>query len=470
MRHEQAWIIDQGGQSTRVIVYQNSGEAIFSLARQLSTSRCSNQVTHQPLQLAEDIKELLSGAAGRYNPSKAVIGIAAQRASFLAIDKVSMQPISPIVSWQDTRAAKLVSALDPVSRQLIYEHTGLMPNAHLGASKMQWLLRYDDEVRKAARQKRLVFLSVASYIAMLMTKELPYFDHATASRTGLFNIRSLSWEPVLLELWDIAEDHLPPLRRTHQYWGRYQQQALVNWVGGDQALMTTLESSAHKVSVNLGTGAFISYANEKQKLPSSLLLTLVNTSRSQVHRAIEGTVNAAATAIQWAATHLGLSVDHFWLKLERFNLNHKSAFQSDQAIPIFWFGEVATGSPFWSGRIKTCWSSISQIEKMALAVVEYIAFSLRANIDPLIRVNPDIRLLVLSGGLASQPSLGQVVANVSGLKIVIRSEKELTSIAVAKLLLSLPADKNDGEWFEPVELDALEQRYQRWLSVMMQKA
>jgi glycerol kinase len=80
---------------------------------------------------------------------------------------------------------------------LIERKTGLEVDAYFSATKLQWLLENIPGARLRAERGELAFGTVDSWLVYKLTGR-HVTDVSNASRTMLFNINSLRWDPELL--------------------------------------------------------------------------------------------------------------------------------------------------------------------------------------------------------------------------------------------------------------------------------
>src|SRR6185295_15989616 len=116
---------------------------------------------------------------------------------------------SPVISWQDRRNAAFVAQLISRARE-IHARTGLVLSPHYGASKLRWCLDNLPEVASAARDGRLAFGPLSSFLLFRLLEERPLVtDPANASRTQLYDPAARDWSPQLLDLFGINSACLP---------------------------------------------------------------------------------------------------------------------------------------------------------------------------------------------------------------------------------------------------------------------
>ncbi len=129
-------VIDQSSQSSRALVFDAHGTTMLLLWRAVATGFIAgNRVEQVPADVVNSIRELLVDVAAKLGPNLQRLQSAAlvtQRSSLVCWHRQTGEPLSPVISWQDTRAATYLAEikLDPAA---IADLTGLRPNAHYGA-------------------------------------------------------------------------------------------------------------------------------------------------------------------------------------------------------------------------------------------------------------------------------------------------------------------------------------------------
>jgi glycerol kinase len=109
--------------------------------------------------VTEAIAELLEGADGEV----IACGLDHQGESVLAWDAESGQPLSPIVVWQDKRSQEILDELTDREDE-VKELSGLPFDPYFSAAKLAWLLRHNDDVKKAREGDHLRMGTVDSFL------------------------------------------------------------------------------------------------------------------------------------------------------------------------------------------------------------------------------------------------------------------------------------------------------------------
>jgi glycerol kinase len=175
---------------------------------------------------------------------------------------------------------------------------------------------------------------------------------------------------------------------------------------------------------------------------------------------VEGNVNGAGTALEWAGRTLGIA--HLTVELPQW-------LERPEAPPLFLNGIAGLGGPFWQPEFESRFEGDGEPWRKAVAVVESIAFLLQANLDHMATYVPAARRIRVSGGLSQQDGLCRRLAAVSGLPVHRRDDPEASARGIAYLAAGRPTGWNTGaheEVFEARPDPALRRRYERWRALM----
>lgn len=466
-------IIDQGGHSTRAIIFDSDGKELATSAIAVAT------LFPQPAFAEQDSKQvllsldncLLSLAEKLSSNEIEAIQSAAlivQRSSFLACRKSDLQPLTNIISWQDTRNQALINQLH-ATFNLIRIKTGLRANAHYGATKMRWLLDNDRNVQQAAANNDLLFVPLAAYLAArLVHTTTVVVDPVIASRTLLCELGSMQWSAELLQLFGIQSCYLPSIVASDYPVGHISmadKHISLKLVGGDQSFIA-FSSGIHLLPtdlfVNVGTGAFIQTLidSEQSDIDDNLLCSPAVITQSEKILMAEGTINAAASALEWLWQHENVSMTYSEVD---------AALLAVKAPPLFINTVSGTGSPYWLAYQppRFIGDSDNLVEK-AVAVVESIVFALMDNVVLLIKNKPEINRIMLSGGFSRYDGFCQKLANLTAINIVRPKDHEASARGAAIYLMQKNIDAEDipADQFLVQSDNALKQRYQHYQQII----
>ena len=185
---------------------------------------------------------------------------------------------------------------------LIREKTGLVIDAYFSATKIKWLLDHVPGAREKARRGDILFGTVETWLIWKLTRgKVHVTDYSNASRTMLFNIRTLSWDEEILHILDIPREILPtPLPSSH-FFGTADESFFgapipIAGAAGDQqaALFGEACFSAGEAKNTYGTGCFLLMNTGESPVFSQngLVTTIAWGIDDRVYYALEGSISA----------------------------------------------------------------------------------------------------------------------------------------------------------------------------------
>ncbi len=456
--------IDQGGHASRASLCDGNGRIVATANIPIETRNLApDRVEHDPEAMVASLRNAIAEVVHEAgNHPVVAAGLATQRASIVCWDKTTGAALSPILSWQDRRAAEWLHRLDKDAGQ-IRLRTGLPLSPHYGASKLRWCLDHLPAVLRACREGRLAWGPLASFLVFRLTAERTLCaDPANASRTLLWNIDSSDWDPRLIKLFGIPGEALPPCVPTRHAFGRIRSAKRgipLTLVTGDQsaALFADNSTATGNVSINLGTGAFLQQPLSRRPATSRLLISMAYQDLAQRIFALEGTVNGAGSALSWAAQQLNLTMADIRRDLPDW-LRH-----SDEP-PLFLNGIAGLGTPYLLPMFASRFVGEDSPAEKCVAVIESIVFLLQVNLEEMtLNATPDVQI-ILSGGLSRLDGLCQRLADLSGIPLRRPPDHEASVRGLIRLLTAnqTAADPAAGTRFLPKPNSKLAARYRRW--------
>ncbi len=460
--------VDQGGHATRATAYNLAGQRLgFALVTVATQHNALGHVEHDGDELAASIAIALEELAGHVPVQQwDSIGLAVQRSTIACWDSETGALLAPVISWQDRRNALWLKGLTRHADR-VHELTGLPLSPHYGASKLRWCLDHLPAVRQAAAEGRLQAGPLASFLMHRILEGRPFVcDAVNASRTLLWSPFQRCWSKPMLELFGIPPAILPPVTSNIMDFGVVSlqgSQVPLRLCTGDQSVVPYASGLLDPAAayVNLGTGAF-TLLPLKSPLPALPLLTsLIHDDGQHARFALEGTVNGAGAALTWLEHHQGADAARLLALLAREPL-------VDDEAPLFLNGVSGLGSPFWRPDFVTQFVGEGTPLQECRAVLESVAFLIKANLDEMRLHAAAPQRLVASGGLAANALLCRLLATLSGVAVDYAEDREATSRGLAFLLAGQPSGFIAQLMTRtPPEADAaLLARYLAWLEHM----
>ena len=216
--------LDQGTTSSRAILFNRAGEIVSRAQhpfRQIYPQ--PGWVEHDPLDIWQTEKRALAEAvdAAHIDP-KAIraVGVTNQRETVILWDRRTGQPVSNAIVWQCRRTAGICDELKAQGLAgTVAEKTGLLIDAYFSGTKLRWLLDNVPGARARAERGELLCGTVDSWLIWNLTGGAVHVtDVSNASRTMLFNIHTLDWDPDLCRALNVPMQLLPrPVGNSEQY-------------------------------------------------------------------------------------------------------------------------------------------------------------------------------------------------------------------------------------------------------------
>lgn len=310
-------VLDEGTTSTRAMLYSATGERLATAQAELTqyyprpgwVEHDAAEIWDRTLKCARQMVERAGGPA-----RIAAIGIANQRETIVAWDRVTGEPLARAIVWQDRRTADRCADLRTAGLEpMLQQATGLVIDPYFSATKMRWLIDHAPAVRDAGA--RLALGTVESWLVWKLTGGCHVSDASNASRTQLVRLEGDSWDQGLCDLFGVPRAALPEIVDNAGTFGFTRPDLFgdpipICGLAGDQqaAMIGQACLSPGEAKATLGTGAFI-LANMGPAIPVSrhrLLGTLLYRMGGRRAYALEGSIFAAGSLIQWLRDGLGL--------------------------------------------------------------------------------------------------------------------------------------------------------------------
>lgn len=458
--------LDQGGQSSRALVFNDNGERLAAATRNIATRRDADRIEHDAAAVLTSLHEVVDEITDQ-TFEFAAAGLACQRSSIVCWDRDTAAPLSPVLSWQDRRGAKMLQALE-LDPERVRASTGLLASPHYGASKLRWCLDNLPDVQAANRDGSLLGGPLASFLLAGLLREKPALvDPANATRTLLYDRHTGQWNRWLADAFAIPLALLPRCVANRYPFGHLvaDNATIPHTVcQGDQsaALFATGRPQTGEVFINMGTGAFIqTVAPDGIADVPSLLNSIVWRDDELSIRVFEGTVNGGAAALKKIGTSLGIDTS---VVVE----NAPTWLATVSNPPLFLNGVSGLGSPFWRADFDSRFVDDGDVFEKMVGVYESICFLIMCNLDALNAAGVGIDKLTVSGGLSRLDGLCQRLADLSHCTVRRPHIGEATARGLAFLLAGMPVEWSSvaEDTFTPESNEGLVARFRRWRGAM----
>ena len=437
--------LDQGTTSSRCIIFDHSGAMLASAQREFAQHYPKpGWVEHDAAEIWETTLEVARGAmakAGLSAADIAAIGITNQRETTVVWDKETGAPVCPAIVWQCRRTAPMADALAASGwAEKIRQRTGLVPDAYFSGTKLRWILDKIPGARRGAEEGRLLFGTIDSWLIWNLTGGRAHVTDVTnASRTMLFDIRRLRWDPELLELFGIPERMLPKVQPSSCIYGETEPGLFggkipVAGAAGDQqsALFGQCCFEAGDVKNTYGTGCFLLMHTGSEPVFSEngLITTIAASGPGKIRYALEGSVFTAGAAVQWLRDELKLIPDAAASEAEARSVADTGGVY---VVPAF----TGLGAPYWNQYARGTITGITRgftRAQLVRATLESIAYQ-TCDICRAMESDAGVELtrLRVDGGAAANDLLMQFQSDLLGAEVLRPACIETTALGAAYL-------------------------------------
>jgi len=423
-------VLDIGTTSMRGILYDSQGnKRVVHQVKNHPRFEENGIVNETPLDWSENTYEIFREILGSgMAEDLEAISVTSQRSSILPVDR-NGNPLMDTIMWQDVRNREICRKLEPYNEKL-FAKTGSRVNSVFSGSKMTWVRKEAPEIYR----KVYKFVNIPEYVMHLMTGGYNS-DYTYASRSGLMNLHTKTWDDELLEMYEVERDRLCTLHEPGSIVGTTNaffrektgcpEGIPVITAGGDQqcAAIGQGVTSAGNVSIVAGTGGFIIAACDG--IPENLTDNVIcNCSSIAGKYVIEANVLACSAAFDWFAREI-YGMEKIDYRLTEAELTRKPGLSDCLAVPYL----KGRGAPDWNANAKAIFADVTlatERSDLFKALMEGIFMEL-ANHIAAFSDYVDIGNICVSGGMTASPAMNQLQADVYGRDIFVYEDPEATA-------------------------------------------
>lgn len=423
--------IDQGTTGTTVLIVNRRGRVVGRAYKELSQYYPRpGWVEHRPDEILQTTRWVIKRAldtAGLRAGRIYAIGITNQRETTILWERSTGKPVSHAIVWQCRRTKDICERLKARGYASLFRRkTGLVLDAYFSGTKIRWLLDHVSGLRKRAARGSVAFGTVDSWLLWHLSGGKTHAtDYTNASRTLLYNIHSLRWDPQLLDVLEIPPSLLPEVKGSSASFGLTVSRTplpagipITGIAGDQQASMVghgCLEAGSAKNTY--GTGCFLLLHTGRRCIRSqnALLTTLAYDGTSRPAYALEGSVFIAGAAIQWLRDELKLISS----AAQTESIARRVADTGGvYVVPAF----VGLGAPYWDMDARGAIVGLtrgSHRDVLIRATLESLAYQTKDVVEAMQR-DSHIHLsqLQVDGGAAQNDWLMQFQADILGIDVV----------------------------------------------------
>ena len=430
--------IDQSTSGTKALLFDESAQLIgrSDLPHTQKVSE-NGWVAHDPMEIWENTKGVVKAVVDKTGIDRgeiAGIGISNQRETALVWDRESGLPVYDAIVWQCARGAKICEGLSEYA-VMIRERTGLRLSPYFSAAKIAWVLQNAGDLSG----RKLCCGTIDSWLVFKMTGGAEFrCDYSNASRTQLFNIRTLSWDADICKLFGVDPDTLPEVTDSDGLYGYTDLDGYlpakvpIHGVLGDShgALFGQGCLTPRMIKATFGTGSSVMMNTGDKPIFSDagIVTSLAWCMGGKVNYVLEGNINYTGSVIKWLVDDVKL--------LTASRESGELAAQANPEdttylVPAF----SGLGAPYWDSEAKACICGMTRSTgkaEIVKAAEECIAYQIT---DLVLLMQKEsgmpVTELRVDGGPTKDRYLMQFQSDMLSIPVAVPHNEELSGIGAA---------------------------------------
>ena len=434
--------IDQGTTSSRAVLFNIAGKAIFKSQLEFKQYFPQNGwVEHDPEEIWRTTKKVLLNVIKKSKKFKGeilTIGITNQRETTVLWNRITGKPVYNAIVWQDRRTADFCNKFKSRKKDhIINKKTGLLIDPYFSATKIKWIIENVTKAKKLLRKKQLLFGTIDTFLLWRLTKGARHATDATnASRTMLYNITTHDWDLQILKSLKIPRHILPIIKDSSDNFGKTHKSITgksypITGVVGDQQAAAIGQCCFKKGSVKstYGTGAFVlmNTGNKKIYSKNRLLTTVCYRLNGKSTYALEGSIFIAGAGVQWLRDKMKLIKSaHETEKVVKSLKNNCGVY----LVPAF----VGLGAPYWDSQARGVLSGLTRntgYKEIIRATLESSVYQSYDLFNAMKKDGLKPKLIKIDGGMVKNNWFSQFLSDVLNLSVYRSQVDETTALGAA---------------------------------------
>ena len=434
--------IDQGTTSSRAVLFNIAGKAIFKSQLEFKQYFPQNGwVEHDPEEIWRTTKKVLLNVIKKSKKFKGeilTIGITNQRETTVLWNRITGKPVYNAIVWQDRRTADFCNKFKSNKKDhIINKKTGLLIDPYFSATKIKWIIENVTKAKKLLRKKQLLFGTIDTFLLWRLTKGTSHATDATnASRTMLYNITTHDWDLQILKSLKIPRHILPIIKDSSDNFGKTHKSITgksypITGVVGDQQAAAIGQCCFKKGSVKstYGTGAFVlmNTGNKKIYSKNRLLTTVCYRLNGKSTYALEGSIFIAGAGVQWLRDKMKLIKSaHETEKVVKSLKNNCGVY----LVPAF----VGLGAPYWDSQARGVLSGLTRntgYKEIIRATLESSVYQSYDLFNAMKKDGLKPKLIKIDGGMVKNNWFSQFLSDVLNLSVYRSQVDETTALGAA---------------------------------------
>jgi glycerol kinase len=300
----------------------------------------------------------------------------------------------------------------------VRKKTGLFIDPYFSATKIRWIIDNIRGVKQSVEKGTVLFGTIDSWILWQLTGgKMHATEPSNASRTLLFNIHTMRYDPELLRIFRVPQSILPEVKNSSDDFGTTDPSITgteipITGILGDQQASLFAQGGWEKgvIKNTYGTGLFLLAATPRLSAnPGKLVNTVAWKIDDNITYAVEGSVFVGGSCIQWLRDGLNIIGDSRQTEALARSLSSNEGVYFVPAL-------TGLGAPYWDPAARGTIIGITRgtrREHLVRAALEGIAYQVRDTVEVMERVSRGTyRQIRVDGGASRNDFLMQFQADI----------------------------------------------------------
>jgi gluconokinase len=424
--------IDIGTTSVKAIAFSADGKVLFEQAIAYAMTHPKPDWSEQdPEEIVKALFQCVENVLQHFHPAPPILlSFSAVMHSLLAVNDQGT-PISKCIIWADNRAAAIASRIQKEQKSTaLYHKTGVPVHAMSPFCKLLWLR----ENEPLLFQKAFKFIGIKEYVFFKLFGTY-VVDSSIASATGLMNLKTIQWDPDILEETGLQQNRLSRIVQIREIFTSpvlFPQLKNVPFViGGSDGAMANLGTSSGNegsLVVSIGTSCAARVIIRGAVTDQAMRTFCYHIKDDQY--LLGGAGNNGAVVLQWLKEKFFVSAGNFpdFLALA-------SGVQAGSDGLIF--------LPYILGERAPMWNASAKGVLFGLTVNHNRAHVIRASMEAVINCvyaismpiceNRNIQQIYVTGGFAQNDEWVQILTDVFNLPVWVSETIENAAWGAVKI-------------------------------------
>ena len=474
--------IDQSTQGTKAILLDASGEIVSKTF--LPHEQIINEqgwVSHDAEEIFRNViltARMLIEQAAINKHGVAAIGISNQRETTVAWNRETGKPLQHAIVWQCSRAKEIAANMSTDFAALVQERTGIPLSPYFPAAKAAWIMQNDPQARKLAEEDSLCIGTVDAWLVYSLTGGRVFrTDYSNASRTQLFDLRTLRWDEEICRGFGIPVSALPDVTDSNGYFGETtlngffdEPVPILAALGDSHAALFgqgCLRPGMAKATYGTGSSIMMNIGPAFRHSSHGLVTSLAWGRDGKVDYVLEGNINYSGAIITWLK-EIGLLQN-----AAESGALAEAANPADTTVLVPAF--TGLGAPYWNSEARASFVGMSRTTgraELVRAGLEAIALQVTDVVEAMGQ-DAGLKLaeLRVDGGPTANRYLMQFQSDMTGADIRVPKAEELSAIGAATMAgiaaglygeSILNTEKTKDVYTPHMEEEMKEKKYSGW--------